>query len=185
MIIFEWENSIIEIARTWPQQGILFEFFKFWTSPSESFWLLLPFLMILGYKIGYQKLISPAILVAVTVLIGDFFSRRIFKAFIQRPRPNFVGLDCHFSKCWGFVSSHSTNITAAAIVLSLYEKRNTYWTLPVVLFVSFSRVYLIDHFPLDVLGGNLLGIIIGVSVFFWFNKIKKRPKGELTGKYFV
>ncbi len=165
MIIFEWENSVIKAARTWPTEGHIFDFFKFWTDYHQSRWLFLLFIVMLSLKIGWRKIVVPAVLVTLTFSVADLISRRVLKAFIMRPRPNFVGVECHLSHCWGFVSSHATNITAAAFILSLYDRRNIYWTLPVVIFVCFSRIYLIDHFPLDVLGGMLLGA--GVACLVW------------------
>ena len=92
-------------------------------------------------------------------------------------------MECHLSKCWGFVSSHSTNITAAAVVLCLYDKRNAIWTIPTVLLVCFSRVYLVDHFPLDVIGGMLLGIFVGLIVWVGFKFFQNRSKNiELSKK---
>jgi undecaprenyl-diphosphatase len=168
VIIFEWEKSVIEVARTWPTSGPIFDFFRFWTDYHQSRWLLLLFLITLSIKIGWRKLIIPSMLAFISFVLADLTSRRILKAYIMRPRPNFVDVTCVGSHCWGFVSSHSTNITAAALVLCLYDRRNTYWALPVVALVCFSRIYLIDHFPLDVLGGMALGSLVGSVVWFSF-----------------
>lgn len=168
MIIFDWENSVIEVARTWPTEGYIFDFFKFWTDYHQSRWLFLLFAVTLSIKTGWRKMVIPVFLTTLTFSIADLVSRRILKAWIMRPRPNFVGMDCHLSHCWGFVSSHATNITAAAVVLCLYDRRNIYWTFPVVLLVCFSRVYLIDHFPLDVLGGMFLGATVALLMWRLF-----------------
>lgn len=168
MIIYDWEKSIVGAARTWPTEGPVYEFFKFWTDYHESRWLLLAFLIILAFWIGWKKLIIPSGLIIVVFTLADLASRRLFKNFIMRPRPNFVDVACSSSKCWGFVSSHSANITAAAVIICLYDKRNVYWALPVVLFVCFSRIYLIDHFPLDVLGGMVLGSFLSFALWRFY-----------------
>lgn len=168
MIIFDWEKSVIEVARTWPTSGPIYDFFKFWTDYHQSRWLLLAFILVLGVRLGWKKLVVPSLLALIAFPLADLASRRLFKAYIMRPRPNFVDVACTGSHCWGFVSSHATNITAAALVLCLYDRRNAYWALPVVALVCFSRIYLIDHFPLDVLGGMLLGSIVGLCVWLLF-----------------
>jgi undecaprenyl-diphosphatase len=165
MRVFDWEIDAINVARKWPQDGIIHQFFHFWTDFSESRWLLILFVIGLTYRIGWHRIIPPCLLVASAVGMGDLTSRRIVKALLMRPRPNYLGLDCSMSPCWGFVSSHATNITAAAVVLCLYDKRNLKWTWPVVLIVCFSRFYLCDHFPLDVLCGMTLGGCIGFFIF--------------------
>jgi len=172
MIIFEWEKSVIETARTWPTSGPVYDFFKFWTDYHQSRWLLLVFVIAVGIRLGWRKLVVPSLLALIAFPLADLASRRLFKAYIMRPRPNFVDSACASSHCWGFVSSHSTNITAAALVLCLYDRRNTYWALPVVALVCFSRIYLIDHFPLDVLGGMALGSIVGLCVWLLFRNEK-------------
>lgn len=166
MTIFDWEKQVIEIARTWPTSGPLYDFFHFWTDYSESRWLALLFMVTLSIEIGWKKLIVPSIFSCIAVALGDLASRRIVKAFVMRPRPNYVDIVCNVGKCWGFVSSHATNISAVAVFLCLYDRRNIYWAFPVVTLVCFSRIYLIDHFPLDVIGGMVLGA--GVGVFIWF-----------------
>lgn len=37
--------------------------------------------------------------------------------------------------------------------------------------IAFSRLYLYVHFPTDVLGGALLGLIIGLFTYYVGNKI--------------
>lgn len=168
MIIFEWENSVIETARTWPTSGPVYEFFNFWSDYHESEWVVLVFIIFCIYKFGWRKLIMPIMCSAVAVLLGDLISRRIVKVLVFRPRPNFIENICNTGKCLGFVSGHATNVSAVAMFLCLYDKRNIYWTLPCVLLVSFSRIYLIDHFPLDVIGGIILGSVIGAFIWWVF-----------------
>lgn len=186
MEVFGWEQSIIDWARTLPHDGPWFYFFNFWSDYNESRWPFLVFIAVLGFYLGWRKLITPAVLTILSVAAGDLVSRRVVKFFIERPRPNFIHEACTLSKCWGFVSSHSTNVTAAAVVLCMYDRRNMYWTLPTVFLVAISRVYLIDHYPLDVLGGVILGALIGLLVWhlFSFYRDSRNPqnifiKGDL------
>ncbi len=178
MPIFLWEQKIIDIARTWPRQGFIYDFFFFWTDFSQSRWALLIFILFLFYRIGWRRILLPSLFTIIAVGLADLISMRIVKALVMRPRPNFIGLDCSLSNCWGFVSSHSTNITAAAIFLCLFYKKNIYWALPIVVLVCFSRIYLIDHYPLDVLGGMILGAFIGTIV--WLMSLKIRNKVNLN-----
>ena len=60
-----------------------------------------------------------------------------------------------------FPSGHSGNAAAAAMVLSIVlpSERVVWWFLTGG--IGYSRVYLGDHFPLDVLAGGAIGALIG------------------------
>lgn len=174
MIIYDWEKSVIETARTWPTSGPIYEFFNFWSDYHESRWIVLAVIIFIAVKFGWKKTSVPLVGATITILIADFLSRRVVKILIIRPRPNYIEHICYTSKCLGFVSSHSSNVSAAATFLCLYDKRNIYWAVPCVLFVSFSRIYLLDHFPLDVVGGIVLGTFSGASVWWIYKKLANR-----------
>ncbi len=87
------------------------------------------------------------------------------------------------NKCggkYGFVSSHATNTMALCVflVLSVFRKERlivgilTFY----VLLVSYSRIYLGVHYPGDIIGGWILGLLIAVILFY----ILKRSIHELT-----
>jgi len=182
--VFRWEQFISDLAKGCPQQGLLYDFMFFWSHPGKTVWLLIACLVIALIVIRGRHLLLPIILSSIAVGLSDLYSRRIVKAFVMRPRPRFVGQECLQSYCWGFVSSHSTNIAAFATVMCLYDRRNLYWCVPLTLLVFTSRIYLLDHFPLDVLGGGISGVAIGslvwsigVGINSWF---ESRPPRQFS-----
>lgn len=91
------------------------------------------------------------------------------KPLIGRPRPfvadtraRVVGYQ---PETYSFPSGHTTTSLAAATVLAFALPRRRAaiaWALAVV--ISFSRIYIGVHYPLDVAAGALAGIALGVLV---------------------
>lgn len=75
---------------------------------------------------------------------------------------------------YGFVSSHAANTMALAVFLWLtLPRKNNYLRGALVIFVAlnaYSRMYMAAHYPLDILGGWLLGFIFALllsSIVGW------------------
>lgn len=134
--------------------------------------VLLTILLILTYRVYKKKIIPLFFLLLLVFGLSDSISTRVFKDNFKRLRP------CHSQelkeisylageKCWGgkfgFVSSHASNSFAVATFFWLLLKMKYTWI--VLLFahsslVSFSRIYLAKHYPLDIICGGLLGFLI-------------------------
>jgi undecaprenyl-diphosphatase len=68
---------------------------------------------------------------------------------------------------YGFVSSHSANGFAVFSFTTSILKNRNYWFLLLfwAILFSYSRIYSGVHYPLDILGGAVLGWIIGVGCY--------------------
>ena len=60
-----------------------------------------------------------------------------------------------------FPSGHAANNMAVATVLILFFGWRGAIYLPIALLIAYSRIYTGSHWPLDVLGGMILGIFGG------------------------
>jgi undecaprenyl-diphosphatase len=134
----------------------------------EVFWpVAVILLFVLGGWTGKKTAVVIAISMIVLIPIGV-----IAKEAVARPRPvipksdYLIGADSEFS----FPSGHALIVSAgAAIALLLFNSTPKRLVVSLALameavLVCISRVYVGGHYPLDVIGGILLGV--GVSLVF-------------------
>lgn len=129
--------------------------------------LVLPlFLVLLGFfwMKGKRGLIG-ALVLALTIAAADQTSAKLLKPLVQRPRPSVTLEDSRplfgARGSYSFPSVHATNSFAAALVLDAVFPGRRVAFLAAAGLVSYSRVYVGDHWPSDVIAGALLGALIG------------------------
>ena len=115
-----------------------------------------------------------SLFVIAAVGISDFTSSSIIKELVERPRPCNADLPIHVDELIGcgsgfsFTSSHAANHFSLASVLSLLFGGRFKWLAPVLyiwaFLISYAQVYVGVHYPLDIIAGAVLGIIIGKVV---------------------
>jgi undecaprenyl-diphosphatase len=139
----------------------------------ELFWILvIVSLFIFGGNIGKKTAFILSLILIALIPIGI-----ISKQVIERPRPIIpdtdilIQADSEFS----FPSGHALIVSAGAVtLLSLFRDSKKKIAISLILtteaaLVCISRVYVGGHYPLDVVGGILLGV--GVScLFLWKEK---------------
>jgi undecaprenyl-diphosphatase len=114
--------------------------------------------------------------VAVLILCTDQLSAHVCKPLFHRLRPCFnpdlEGL-VHLPKGlpggrYGFVSSHAANTFGVAAFLTAMLRKSYksigWWLYAWALVSSYSRIYIGVHYPGDIVGGALLGILIGLII---------------------
>ena len=107
--------------------------------------------------------------VMLTILLADQVSSGFMKPYFERLRPchdpQWVGLLHSYGRCgglYGFVSSHAANTFGIATFLTLIlrkKQKGIYWLFLYAMVVSYTRIYLGVHYPLDVFFGALVGVL--------------------------
>lgn len=115
--------------------------------------------------------------IALLILFADQFSG-ILKHTIKRLRPSNdpeISQFAHvfFTKggLYGFVSAHAANaFSFATFSILLFKSRGyTLFIIPWAMLIAYSRIYLGVHYPGDILGGMILGILIGIGIYKLLN----------------
>ena len=171
LINTKWTHPILDNLMPWARNA------NHWI----PFYLLL--LVVLFLKMG-KKTGKWLLFVALNVTLTDQISSHIFKPWVHRLRPcadpSFMHqakllLD-HCSGGFSFTSSHAANHFGLAmfIVMTLQPLFKGYRFLFLIwaAFISYAQVYVGVHYPLDVIFGGLIGIMVGyfnAKLYFTWN----------------
>jgi len=144
----------------------------------KLFWVPLYLVMAIFLGITFKK--KGAVMILVLLLnfaASDQLSSAVIKPAVGRLRPcndpDFrEEVQLRIEACGAgksFTSSHATNTFAFAVMCILILGKRWRFTLPVALLwataISYAQVYVGVHYPLDIIGGALLGTFISIILF--------------------
>ncbi|MGK9119241.1 phosphatase PAP2 family protein [Olivibacter sp. LS-1] len=167
------------------KHNAFFDTIMYWAS-DKLFWI--PFYaVIVFFLVRIYKKFTIYILLAITVTITlcDQTASGLLKNLVKRFRPSheptLAGL-VHLSEAgpggkYGFVSSHSANAFGLVTFLFFLLPAKYNWLKIILLFwallVSYSRIYNGVHYPFDILGGAVVGVLSGSLIWVIFRAIFK------------
>ena len=166
-----------------------------WWVADRFIWI--PFYIFLAYflykKFGNQALFM-VLFAVLLITLSDQGSVLLINIF-ERERPchdEYISLLVHtvHNKCggkFGFVSSHAANTMALFTYLLLLTRHalsirvmvvTGFW----VLMVGYSRIYMGVHFPADIVGGWLMGMMAGFITYIIYRLVFSSPTFHLVRK---
>jgi undecaprenyl-diphosphatase len=197
-----WEldflNWINQTLHGWPVINLIFRFITVIGDGGIGWFLL-------GIILAFIKKTRRAglTLLAGVIVIGSF-NNYVVKLLVARPRPfNVVGGEelkifvdatltplinigsVHLfgmSKDLSFMSGHTVSSAVAATIVYSFNKKLGIPVIVVAVLVSLSRLFLVVHYPTDVIAGAIFGVAGGLGIVWVSNKIDKNIKAKKTLK---
>lgn len=186
-----WQQLLYNLV-AW-DQWLFIKINTFWTNDfldsifpwyrDSNAWVPLYLFLLLFAFINFGWRIWPWVLFFIlTVALTDQLSSGLIKGLVQRPRPCNDEDMMHYVKtllggCSGgysFPSSHATNHFGMACFI--YFTMKPYFKKWGNLFflwaasIAYGQVYVGVHYPLDVLGGAIVGSLVGMMTSSVFNR---------------
>ncbi len=119
---------------------------------------------VLYYWLNSPRFVRFILALAVLLALSEG-SSYLLKQLVARPRPAVEWLIYVDPKAMGFPSAHAANTMALAFFLSRWFAKPFFWYLPIPFVMGASRVLANYHYPLDVVGGWIVGL--AVAWLYW------------------
>mgnify|MGYP001612917969 CR=1 FL=1 len=144
---------------------------------------LLPYLLVLGfvvlifYKSSSRRRLILYIEAALSLILGSVILVQFFRFFYHHPRPfeemGFAPLIAG-SGSSSFPSNHAAILFALSLLVFYLNRRVGIWFFVLSLLSGLARIVVGVHWPLDILGGALVGVLAAYLIHRWLEPLVKQ-----------
>ena len=156
-------------------------FFKYFTYLGDG--IVIGLVIIIGLFFRFRVSLYSAVVGVIILLTISLICKQLLFQDWGRPASVFhnMGVSLHYidgvrnHMSSTFPSGHSTTAFGIYALLAFFSRKLTvkFSLAFVAILAAFSRVYLSQHFVRDTVVGAIVGFVIALLVFYYFNKIYK------------
>lgn len=170
----QWEIGILDGIQGLFRCGFLDVIVPIFTFFGNAGWI---WILISVLLMAFRKHRKAGITLAVGLIGQLLVCNLLLKNLIARDRPCWLVEDVELlvdlPTDYSFPSGHTMVCFIAATILAMYNRTWGYIAFSVAVLMGFTRLYLYVHFPTDVVGGAVLGVLLGVAVTLLMRKFFK------------
>lgn len=162
------DTKIFEWIHNWTGQYKILDLLGIFLAEYLPYILIIIFVILVLLEKDWRKRLYQLFLGALSVLLARGIIVEIIRYFYQSPRP-YIALvfkpliDLEFSN--SFPSGHASVFFALAMTVFLFNKKWSYYFFAGAILIGLARVYVGVHWPTDILGGIVVGILS--ALFVW------------------
>lgn len=176
--------QIFHFFNNFARQSRIFDTLVVFLAEYFQYLLVVVFLLLLYFS-GYARSEKIRIFLVTigSIIVARFGVAEIIRFLYHRPRP-FLVLEAHklisnsdwfySDKEWSFPSGHSAFFFAMATAIYLYDKKWGVGFFIAAILMNISRIVAGVHYPSDILGGAVVGILVGHAIFYFAEKREPR-----------
>lgn len=163
-----------------------FDYFFYIMTHAVEFWSCVIIYILVAIFKNYKYALIGLLTYASSGLITQLLKRNVF-ADHNRPTVNIENLrlipdffEYQQNSSFSFPSGHATAAFTLFLFLTLIVK-NRFWGVGFAVLaclVAYSRVYLSQHYFIDILAGSVIGSVVTLFSFYGFDKIQFGNWGE-------
>ncbi len=141
------------------------------------YFLVLGFLVLIFYKSSSRRRLIFYIEAALSLILGSGLLVQFFRFFYSHPRPfeemGFMPLIAG-PESSSFPSNHAAILFALSLLVFYLNRRVGLWFFILSLLNGLARIAVGVHWPLDILGGTLVGVLAAYLVHRWLEPLAKQ-----------
>lgn len=175
LVLFKFDWDILYFIQNHLRNGLFDTIVPIYTTLGEwaIMWIVMGLIMLI-----FKKYRRCGFMVLLALIAGLLICNIALKNIVARTRPCYidesiillVGNPSEYS----FPSGHSVSSMAAAMTIWLHHKKIGWVAIILALLMGLSRLYVFVHFPTDVYGGFIIGMLIALGLHSIENNISAK-----------
>lgn len=168
-----FDTELFHLLNDLAGQSALFDGIVVFLASYLAYVLIAVFLALVFFsRYPKRKKLHMFFVAAVSSIIARFGVAELIRFSYHRPRPftDLPAIQLLTSSEWSFPSGHATFFFAMATALYLYDKKWGIGFFIAAALMGTSRVIAGIHYPSDIVGGALVGVIVAYITFYSVRK---------------
>lgn len=154
----------------------VFDAAVFFIADYFEYFVIAAFLLLLFSKWFYPEKLKLFWTATVSVILSRLIITEIIRFLYCRPRPfttYAVNRLVEENQC-SFPSGHATFFFALAMAIYFYSKKWGWAFFTAAVLITLARIIAGVHYPIDILGGAVIGVLSAYAAFYFIKKRKQK-----------
>ena len=177
MALTDLNQKIFEVFFGFSHRNFILDAVFVFLAKFLPYLLVLSFLVLIFYKSGFRRRIFFYIESVLALILGSGLLVQFFRFFYHHPRPfeeiGFTPLITGPASS-SFPSNHAAILFALSLLVFYLNRKVGLWFFILSFLNGLARVIVGVHWPLDILGGALVGLLAAFLIHRWLDPLAKQ-----------